>query len=337
MNGIKLNQAICAAHLQHLPNQGYAIKSTLTSALMLALFAAALSFSAMADDRTLEDRVSRLERMADNPVLLQMTQRLGDLQSQIQLLQDENDRLKRKMEMLDTKVAAQYKENDERLNQITTQLGQAQLPAVAPVLAETPPEVAPAQAQASAPIATPQVVGGATNLPVKATVAGAPATAIVLPGLSAPVAPVVAEPVTTKTELVDENEIVTQPPTQEETDRYQAAFALMKQGEYQQAIDAFAAFRKSSPQSALASNVSYWSGEAYLILEKFDEALVAFLDVVEVYPNSGKAPAAMLRGADTYKKLGKNAEAKALYQSLIAKFPDDRMSKKAQARMADLP
>lgn len=67
---------------------------------------------------SIEERIERLERMADNPVLLQMNQRLMQQQREVQRLHDEMDRLKRTQKKLSEQSAERYAETDERISQL---------------------------------------------------------------------------------------------------------------------------------------------------------------------------------------------------------------------------
>jgi tol-pal system protein YbgF len=76
---------------------------------------------------------------------------------------------------------------------------------------------------------------------------------------------------------------------------YQAAFALLKDSQYDRAIAAFQKFLVSFPDSQLADNAQYWLGEAYYVNKSFPEAQGAFQRVVDKYPQSRKRPDALLK------------------------------------------
>ena len=87
--------------------------------LIAAVSALSLSIALPANaaqGSALEQRVKRLERMLENPVLLQLSRRLGEQQRDIQTLQDENDRLKRDLNKLRALMDKRYKESDERFS-----------------------------------------------------------------------------------------------------------------------------------------------------------------------------------------------------------------------------
>jgi tol-pal system protein YbgF len=76
---------------------------------------------------------------------------------------------------------------------------------------------------------------------------------------------------------------------------YQAAFELLKQGNYAEAAGGFRQFLAKYPGSGLADNAQYWLGESYYVAQKFKEALPEFELVVSKYPGSRKLPDAMLK------------------------------------------
>ncbi|MGE4499995.1 MAG: tol-pal system protein YbgF [Hydrogenovibrio sp.] len=92
----------------------------LTSAMALLLAVVGFSATVQAATQSLEQRVERLERRADNPVLIQLSRRLAEQQRQIQELYGEIDRLKYQLSQTRDKMAKQYQETDERINQLET-------------------------------------------------------------------------------------------------------------------------------------------------------------------------------------------------------------------------
>lgn len=258
-----------------------------------------LVFSATAQahqkDKELEQRVARLERMADNPVLMKFSRRLGEQQREIQELQDQIDRLQYQLKNLSKQLDKRYKESDDRLSKLEKQQGIKAQPSAVKSLAPT--------------VVAPLTVNGEADSVSKADVSQA-----------APESKV----------------IKTRAATADEKAEYKKAFSLMKQSKYQQAVKAFNQFRQSHAQSSLASNASYWAGEAYIVLGEKESALEAFKDVIETYPKSSKVPASMLRSADTMQEIGQTKQARKLYQDLIAKYPENTVAGKAKKRLEAL-
>jgi tol-pal system protein YbgF len=78
---------------------------------------------------------------------------------------------------------------------------------------------------------------------------------------------------------------------------YQAAFDLLKAGQYDKATASFQQFLVTFPDSALADNAQYWLGETYYVTRDFPQALKAFRRVVDNWPESRKL-------ADSWLKIG---------------------------------
>ncbi|MDG6778200.1 tol-pal system protein YbgF [Thiomicrorhabdus sp. zzn3] len=271
-------------------------------AIMMTMSAAAVQ---AAPTGSIEERIQRLERMADNPVLLQMNQRLADQQREIQRLQDAMDRLKRDQRQFLEQARLRDAETDQRISDLETQLKQFKGGAVPGSVPSSPmpqtqltPQVAPAVGQEadSSPASMPTVsaVSSAAQPSPKRGIHAA---------------------------------------TAEENQAYQRAFAMMRAAKYSESISQFEAFLQKYPASSLASNASYWAGEGYLIKKAYDKALNAFEIVMKQYPGSAKEPDAMLRAADALQNLQKPKEAEALYQQLIERFPETRAAKSAQKRL----
>ena len=265
-----------------------------------------------------EERLQRLEIMANNPVLLQLNQRVAEQQREIQALQNQMDRVSRAHRLAVEQATKRYSETDQRISQLenTTSKSTEQSAALSVPLANTPS------------LATPVLA----ELPEASAVTIADKNLISAPTQT-------AQPKDKQTQSTEGNRlanktIVTRPATAQENDEYQKAFALMRASKYEASIQSFETFLTNSPESSLASNASYWAGEGYLIRKEYENALLAFKTVLERYPESSKVPDALLRGADTLMSLNKNDEARQLYQKIIDSHPETRAAKSARKRLS---
>lgn len=114
---------------------------------------------------------------------------------------------------------------------------------------------------------------------------------------------------------------------------YDAAFQLMKQGDYTAAARAFRGFIARFPASPLASNAQYWIAESNYFVRNFRLALKEFQKVEEQFPNSRKLPDAMLKIAYTHYELGNWAKARRYLQEVINRYPNSRNANSAKARL----
>ena len=76
---------------------------------------------------------------------------------------------------------------------------------------------------------------------------------------------------------------------------YAQAFDALKAGSYSIAITGFKDFLSTYPTSSLAENAQYWLGESYYVTHDYGSAAGAFRTVLKKYPDSRKAPDAMLK------------------------------------------
>jgi tol-pal system protein YbgF len=114
---------------------------------------------------------------------------------------------------------------------------------------------------------------------------------------------------------------------------YQAAFNLLKDGQYDRAVAAFQKFLASYPDSSLADNGQYWLGEAYYVNRSFPEAQAAFQKVVDKYPQSRKLPDAMLKIGYCRYEMKQWESARAVLGQLVARFTDTPAARQAQQRL----
>jgi tol-pal system protein YbgF len=114
---------------------------------------------------------------------------------------------------------------------------------------------------------------------------------------------------------------------------YQAAFSLLKDGQYDRAIVAFQKFLISYPDSQLADNAQYWLGEANYVNKAFPEAQTAFQRVVDKYPQSRKRPDALLKIGYCEYELKQWDTAKATLSQVATQFADTPAGHLAQQRL----
>lgn len=114
---------------------------------------------------------------------------------------------------------------------------------------------------------------------------------------------------------------------------YQAAFALLKDSQYDRAIAAFQKFLIAFPGSQLADNAQYWLGETYYVNKSFPEAQNAFQRVVDKYPQSRKRPDALLKIGFCQYESKQWDLAKATLTQVTTQFADTPAGHLAQQRL----
>lgn len=106
-----------------------------------------------------------------------------------------------------------------------------------------------------------------------------------------------------------------------EKSRYSRAYAIFRDGGYDQAIAEFQSIISTYPNGEYADNSQYWTGEALLKKGDKQRAMQAFDRVIRVYPRSPKVPDALLKLGMTQYSLGNRAKAKEYYDYLIDTYP----------------
>jgi tol-pal system protein YbgF len=119
----------------------------------------------------------------------------------------------------------------------------------------------------------------------------------------------------------------------EDKTAYQAAFNLLKDGQYDKAVAAFQKFLATYPDSSLADNGQYWLGEAYYVNRNFPEAQAAFQRVVDKYPQSRKLPDALLKIGYCRYEMKQWESAREVLGQLVARFNDTPAARQAQQRL----
>ena len=111
---------------------------------------------------------------------------------------------------------------------------------------------------------------------------------------------------------------------------YKRAFDAFQKGQYEDAVRAFSDFVQAYPDTPLVPNARYWTGEAYMNLKDQEKAIVSFQEVIDKYPNSEKAPRALLRQAEAFGELGDKKSSTTLLKRVIELYP-----KSDEARIAE--
>lgn len=118
---------------------------------------------------------------------------------------------------------------------------------------------------------------------------------------------------------------------------YDRALEQLRGRDYAGAVDSLRSLAAAYPNGALADNTQYWLGEAYYVTQEFDHAAAAFQRVLTDFPNSRKAPDALLKLAYTQLEQGNAAAGRANLQQVIDKYPGTESARLATDRLSKLP
>ena len=114
---------------------------------------------------------------------------------------------------------------------------------------------------------------------------------------------------------------------------YRDAFKLLKETQYNQALDEFKKFLKNYPNSDYSSNAQYWIGEANYVMQRYDTAINEYQALLNTYPDSQKVSHALLKIGYSFTELGNIADAKKILKDVVRKYPDTTASRLAKERL----
>ncbi len=117
---------------------------------------------------------------------------------------------------------------------------------------------------------------------------------------------------------------------------YDESFILVRQGEYEQAIEKFNSYIAQCPKHESVEFAYYWLGECYYAQEKYIDAVNMFEYLLKNYKSSVKASSALYKIGRSQQELGKINEAKATYQRVIDEYPGSLEDSQARERLKDL-
>lgn len=106
-----------------------------------------------------------------------------------------------------------------------------------------------------------------------------------------------------------------------EQEAYQAAFDLLRELRYEQAVEAFGAFLQQYPRGRYAHMAQYWIAEAHYAQRRFPQAVEQYQALLKNYPNSPKVPEALLKIGYSHYELGQAEQAREVVQSLVQRHP----------------
>jgi tol-pal system protein YbgF len=114
---------------------------------------------------------------------------------------------------------------------------------------------------------------------------------------------------------------------------YQQGLDLIKAGDAAKARETLTKFLDQNPNSKLAANAHYWIGETYYNEKNYDQAILEFQEVIKTYPDSEKAPAAMLKQGMAFKAIGDPKSAAYVYRKLIEQYPKSEEARAAKEKL----
>ncbi len=247
-----------------------------------------------------EARIAKLEEQIRNIGVVELLRQIDEQNAEIARLRGQLEVLGNESQQVQKRQRDFYLDLDSRLKRLEGAAGAPGAAAGAPAASAG----APAPPAAGAP-------------PAAATPSAAPESR---PGEPGPIAP----------------RVTSREDQAREMHAYDAASNLFRRNDFASAIEAFRAFMKDFPGSALAANAQYWIGISYANLRDYRNAIATQEALLSRYPQSPKAPDALLAIAAIQVEQGDTGSARNTLEDIIARFPGSDAAGKARTRLASL-
>lgn len=121
-----------------------------------------------------------------------------------------------------------------------------------------------------------------------------------------------------------------------ESDEYRAGLQQHQRGDQQKAVQTLRTFVNKNPKNEAVPYAQYWIGEAYFAQGKYNEAILAYNEILVGWPKSERVPAALLRQAAAFAELGDKIDARLILQKLIAEYPGSEEAARAKRQLLAL-
>ncbi len=266
----------------------------------------------------LEQRLENIERLLQNQGLLDLFQQLESLQREVANLRGQLELNTHELEKLKDQQRKLYSDVDNRLRRLDG-LSAGESPVVGA-------DVPPLQEMTPTDSLTPAGDDAESALMIESITPDAVSES-----------GEIDEIITTDTLPADGPDIAGPADPLEAQTNYQAAFNLLKQAEYNKAIDAFDKFLVKYPNSQYSENAQYWMAEALYVTRRYNEAITEYMKLVSTYPQSQRVPNSLLKIGYSYYEMGQADEAQKILQDLIQKFPGTTAARDAEDRLKRSP
>jgi tol-pal system protein YbgF len=111
----------------------------------------------------------------------------------------------------------------------------------------------------------------------------------------------------------------------------------VKGGNPRKGREVLTAFAAKYPDHKLLPNALYWKGEAFYAEKDYENAILAFQDVVDKYPSGDKAPDAMYKQGLSFLSLNDKKNARVLLELVSSKYPRSKAAEMARKKLAEIP
>ena len=119
----------------------------------------------------------------------------------------------------------------------------------------------------------------------------------------------------------------------DEIELYRSAFTDLRNKKYKDALNKFTAFIKIHDASEFSSNATYWIGECLYAMENYEDALINFAYVIKNYPDGNKLGDSKLKIGYSLYNLQNWKLARLAFDNVISNYPNSTHSVLAEKKI----
>ena len=124
-----------------------------------------------------------------------------------------------------------------------------------------------------------------------------------------------------------------QKPAEEVKDFYMEAYKAYKANDFEGAREKFKTILKNYPESEYSDNSRFWIAESYYKEKNYEDAILAYEELIKKNSGSDKIPGAMLKQGLAFYELNDKKTGKIVLEKLIEKFPDSEEAQVAKQKL----
>ncbi len=268
---------------------------------------------------------------ASNDALSLLLDQIQQLQTEVQALRGMVEEQGFELRRLQQDSLSRYSNTDERLSALEAGGLSAAPTLTPPASATTPIASAPDTSQFQTPTTAASDIARTAIAGTGANSAGVTADNASTGAVSAPTTSVAA---TTPSRATSRGTL--EPAVFSEQQLYQMAYDSVINSNFERSIAEFDQYLSIYPTGRFVTNAHYWKGQAYLYLNRFDEARESYEIILNETPPSPKLPDAMYGLALAYQGLGNIPQARRLLTDIKRRFPNTGTANLADTRLLSL-
>jgi len=260
--------------------------------------------------------VSSAPSNSNNDALSLLLDQIRDLQSEVQSLRAMVEEQSFELRKMQRDSLSRYTNVDDRLSGLESGAA-ASVPGVATRTSDAgnaaaaPPVASNTPALNQRPISSPRTGSSPAAQPPTSAAPRAPATRNIGRGTLEPA-------------ILSEQQL------------YQMAYDSVIKSNFDLSIAEFDQYLSIYPSGRFVTNAHYWKGQAYLYLNRYNEAVESYEIIVNGPQDVAKLPDAMYGLALAYEGMGNNSQARALLNDIKRRFPNTGVANLADTRLLSL-